>query len=214
MPVPETIRLVKRPINTVIDDNNRDGPLRYAVRERAGTKYVPGKNPQPRNGRVIGHIIADKFVPIIKKTANEPEILSYGTAALVKSVTHDLLCDLLNIYPAQDTYAIMTIATLRVIKPSIKANRISTHYKRTFVCIDYPGAALSPNTITPSATTRTRWKQTQTILPKTHRKSQRRSSYRNRRNTKTGHKHGKRPIRLLLQSTGEGIQRSIGAICV
>lgn len=148
MPVPENIRLVKRPINTIIDDNNRDGPLRYAVRERTDTKYTPGKNPQPHNGRVIGHIIENKFVPIIEKTTNKPEMLSYGAAALVKSVTHDLLSDLLNIYPAQDAYAIMAIATLRVIKPSITTNRISTHYKRTFVCIDYPGAALSQNTIT------------------------------------------------------------------
>jgi hypothetical protein len=70
--------------------------------ERAGTKYVPGKNPQPRNGRVIGHIIEDKFVPIVKKITNKPEMLSYGAAALVKSLTHDLLSDLLNIYPPQD----------------------------------------------------------------------------------------------------------------
>jgi hypothetical protein len=41
----------------------------------------------------------------------------------------------------------MTIATLRIIKPSITANRMSTHYKRTFVCVNYPGIALSPNTI-------------------------------------------------------------------
>lgn len=147
MPVPESIRQVKRPINTVVDDNRRDGSLRYAIRERAGTKYVPGKNPQPHNGRVIGHIIENKFVPIVKKIANEPEMLSYGASALVKSLTHDLLSDLLNIYPPQDAYAIMAIATLRVIKPSITANRMFTHYKRTFVCVDYPGAALSPNTI-------------------------------------------------------------------
>ncbi|MDR0459956.1 MAG: transposase, partial [Nitrososphaerota archaeon] len=41
----------------------------------------------------------------------------------------------------------MAIATLRVIKPSITANRMFTHYKHTFVCVDYPGVALSPNTI-------------------------------------------------------------------
>jgi len=41
----------------------------------------------------------------------------------------------------------MSIATLRVIKPSVTSNRISSHYRRTFVCRDYPGAALSPNSI-------------------------------------------------------------------
>lgn len=45
MAVPEEIRKVQRPINTVVDDNGRNSPLRYAVRERASTKYVPGGNP-------------------------------------------------------------------------------------------------------------------------------------------------------------------------
>jgi hypothetical protein len=148
MAVPESIRLVERPVNTIVDDNGREGPFRYAVRERAGTKYVAGGNPQPRNGRVIGHIIGFKFVPKIEKTAvSGPEMLSYGSAALVRSVMGDILSDLLAIYTAQDAYTIMSIATLRVIRPSITAERMSTHYKRTFGCIDYPGTALSPNTI-------------------------------------------------------------------
>jgi len=148
MAVPESIRLVERPVNTIVDDNGRDGPLRYAVRERASTRYVPGGNPRPSNGRVIGHIIGDKFVPKIEKTAiNGPEMLSYGASALVKSVTQDMLSDLLDIYPAQDAYTIMAIATLRVIRPSITAERMNTHYHRTFVCVDYPGVALSSNTI-------------------------------------------------------------------
>jgi hypothetical protein len=148
MAVPENIRMVERPVNTIVEDNGREGPLRYAVRERAGTKYVSGGNPQPRNGRVIGHIIESKFVPKVEKTADSgPEMLSYGSAALVRSVTQDMLSDLLAIYPAQDVYTIMSIATLRVIRPSITAGRMSTHYKRTFVCVYYPGIALSPNTI-------------------------------------------------------------------
>ena len=148
MAVPESIRMVQRPVNTIVDDNGRDGPLRYAVRERSGTKYVPGGNPCPRNGRVIGHIIGGKFIPKVEKTAaSGPEMLSYGSAALARSVTRDILSELLDIYPAQDAYAIMSIATLRVIKPSITAGRMSTHYKSSFVCEDYPGTALSPNTI-------------------------------------------------------------------
>ena len=148
MAVPESIRMVKRPVNTIVDDNGRDGPLRYAVRQRAGTRYVPGGNPRPSNGRVIGHIIGDEYVPKIQETAaGGPQMLSYGSAALVRSVTQDILSDLLGIYPAQDAYTIMSIATLRVIRPRITAGRMSTHYKRTFVCVDYPGTALSQNTI-------------------------------------------------------------------
>ncbi|NLM78329.1 MAG: hypothetical protein GX173_09625 [Ruminococcaceae bacterium] len=57
MAVPLNVRQVERPKNTIVDDSGRDGPNRYAVRERASIKYVAGGNPQPRNGRVIGHII-------------------------------------------------------------------------------------------------------------------------------------------------------------
>ncbi|MDR1166273.1 MAG: transposase, partial [Deltaproteobacteria bacterium] len=148
MTVPESIRRVERPVNTIVDDYGRDGPFRYAVRERAGTKYVPGGNPQPNNGRVIGHIIGFEFVPKVEKTAaSGPEMLSYGSAALVRSVTQDILSDLLAIYPANDVFKIMSIATLRVIRPSISARRMSAHYNRTFVCVDYPGTALSADTI-------------------------------------------------------------------
>lgn len=57
MAVPADIRAVKRPINTIVDDSGRDGPKRYAVRERSGAKYVQGDNPQPRNGKVVDHVI-------------------------------------------------------------------------------------------------------------------------------------------------------------
>jgi hypothetical protein len=74
-------------------------------------------------------------------------MLSYGSLALVKSITVDILADLLDVYPAQDAYAIMSIATLRVIRSSIACSRMSTHYNLTFIRVDYPGAALSPNSV-------------------------------------------------------------------
>ena len=148
MPVPADIRAVPRPVNTVVEDNGRDGPKRYAVRERKSTVYVQNGNPQPRNGKVIGHIIDYKYVPVpTKKLSTIPDMLSYGSSALVKSVTEDLKEDLLAVYDASDVYAMMSLATLRVIKPGIAANRVATHYRRTFVSVDYPGAALSENSI-------------------------------------------------------------------
>ena len=161
MAVPEHIRRVPRPVNTIVEDNGREGPNRYAVRARAGVKYVPGGNPQPRNGRTIGHIIDGVYVPIHKEEAREdapkkeetktadsgPDMLSWGASAFVRSVTRDMLGELLQVYPAKDAFTIMAIATLRVIKPSISARRLSTHYKRSFVCKDYPGLALSPNSV-------------------------------------------------------------------
>lgn len=148
MAVPADIRAVKRPVNTIVEDSGRDGPKRYAVRERSGAKYVQGGNPQPRNGKVIGHIIDHVYVPLENRMPpSEPDMLSYGSSAFVKSVTSDLFHDLLAVYPPGDAYSIMSMATLKVIKPSITAMRMATHYNRTFVCIHYPGAALSKNTI-------------------------------------------------------------------
>ncbi len=149
MAVPVDIRAVPRPKNTIVDDSGREGPKRYAVRERSSTKYIAGGNPQPRNGKVIGHIINHEYVPIetVAKTSFTPDMLSYGSSALVRSVTRDIEKDLLAVYDPSDVFAIMSVATLRVIKPSVTANRMSTHYNRCFVCKDYPGAAISKNSV-------------------------------------------------------------------
>ncbi len=148
MAVPAEIRAVPRPVNTIVDDSGTNSPKRYAVRQRASSKYIPGGNPQPKNGKVIGHIIDYKYVPLTDSTASDgPDMLSYGVSALVKSVSADLLSDFLNIYPTNEAYSIMSIATLRVIRPKITLGRMATHYRRTFVCKDYPGAAMSKNTL-------------------------------------------------------------------
>ena len=150
MAVPAEIRAVPRPKNTIVDDSGREGPKRYAVRERSYTKYVAGGNPRPHNGKVVGHIIDMKYVPTGEAPAKEaaaPDMLSYGASALVKSVTQDLKEDLLAVYDPSDAFAMMSLATLKVIKPAITASRMKTHYMRTFVCKDYPGAALSQNSV-------------------------------------------------------------------
>jgi len=148
MSVPAEIRAVPRPVNTIVDDSGSAGPKRYSVRERSSSKYIPGGNPQPRNGKVIGHIIDNQFVPLQKTTAaSGPDMLSYGTSALAKSVSGDLFADLLKVYPVNEVYSIMAMATLKVIRPQTTLGRMSTHYNRTFVCKDYPHAAMSENTL-------------------------------------------------------------------
>ena len=112
MAIPEYIRKVPRPVNTVVVDNGKDGPNRYAVRERAGTKYIRDGNPQPKNGKVIGHIFDGAYIPLNGKTAaSGPDMLSYGAAAFAKSVSADILADLLDVYPAKDACTVMAIAT-------------------------------------------------------------------------------------------------------
>ena len=105
MAVPDHIRKVPRPVNTIVEDNGREGPNRFAVRERISTRYVPGGNPQPRNGKVIGHIRDGKYVPKQEPVASSvPDMLSYGASAFVRSVTGDILDDLLAVYAIKDAY--------------------------------------------------------------------------------------------------------------
>lgn len=146
MAVPENIRKAWRPTNTIIIDNKTGN--NYAVRERLGVKYVPNGFPQPINGKVIGHMVNGKFVGINDKTADKgPDMLSYGSSALIKSVSDDIYEDLLKTYPNNDAASIMAIASLKVIYPSTSNSRISTHYKLSYISKYYPNAAVSINSI-------------------------------------------------------------------
>lgn len=103
MKVPAAIRAVSRPKNTVVENNGRPGPNQYTVRERAGITYVPGGNPKPRNGKVIGHIIDHRYVPLHDvQEFSKPDMLSYGSSAFVRSVSQDLLEDLLTVFRPED----------------------------------------------------------------------------------------------------------------
>lgn len=148
MGVPENIRSVQRPTNTVVVDTGSDSVLRYAVRERKGTVYVAGGNPQPRNGKTIGHIIEFRYVPVKSATAYDgPTQLCYGGAAFVKSVSDDLYSDLLDVYPAGDACTIMAMASLRVCDHGVKCSRLASAYQASYVSVYYPGASLSKNAV-------------------------------------------------------------------
>ena len=148
MSIPEEIRKVKRPVNTVVIDNGTKTPFRYAVRARKGVRYVPGKCAQPIMGEVIGHIIDGVFVPKVAKTAVcGPQELSYAGAALIRDLSKDLKTDLLKCFPADDAFAIMAIAGLRVLYPRISCRRYSTHYLRSFISVFFPGISISANSV-------------------------------------------------------------------
>ena len=148
MSVPEAIRKVPRPVNTVVQESRCDGPRKYPVRARKYVKYVPGGNPQPVNGEVVGYIIDYKFVPLQSPiSADGPQMLSYGGAALAHSVCGDLVTDLLAVYPPNDAYSIISIALMKVLRPHVSASRMGSAYRNSFVSVYYPGAALSKNSV-------------------------------------------------------------------
>lgn len=148
MSVPEEIRKVERPKNTVVIDTGNATVYRYAVRERRGVTYVSGGNPQPMNGKIIGHIIEGKYVSLEEKAATKgPDALSYGSSKLIKDLSEDVVNDLLNVYELSDALRIFVIAAIRIIKPGIVAGRIANRYSRTFFSHWYPNLALSENTV-------------------------------------------------------------------
>lgn len=147
MAVPEEIRKVPRPRNTVVCLNG-NGINKYVVRQRAGAICIPGRNPMPLNGLVVGHIIDMKFVPVVRGTAEHgPDMLSFGAAAFAESVSEDLLDDLLEVYSPSEAYTIMAIASLRATKPHICNGRLKSRYKTTFISVYYHDASMSANTI-------------------------------------------------------------------
>ena len=116
-------------MNTIVKDRGKDGPFRYAVRERNGVRYVKGGNPMPRNGHVIGHIFDGRFVPVKEKTAHKcADSLSYGSSRLIRDLSSDILSDLLSVYRADDAERILVIAALRIIKPEIRLMKMAGRY--------------------------------------------------------------------------------------
>ena len=69
MAIPEAIRNVERPVNSVVVDHGGCGPLRYAVIERVGCRHVNGRN-MPVDGRTIGHIVEGVFIAIRDEVAS------------------------------------------------------------------------------------------------------------------------------------------------
>jgi len=149
MGVPEEIRKVRRPANTVVVENKCDGPKHYGVRARAGVKYVPGGNPQPINGAIIGYIFEGRFVPVSDEPATSgPDSRSYGAAAFARRESTDFMEDLLGIMDIDYAMRAYVAALLKVIKPGIKAKRMTTEYNRTFVGHWFPGINVSRNAMT------------------------------------------------------------------
>ncbi len=148
MSVPESIRRVPRPRNTVVIDSGHDGALRYAVRARAGVKYNSDGKSLPVNGKVIGHIYNNTFVSceeITSTASSGPEDLSYGAAAFVESVSEDLFKDLCTVFPLQDACDLMATAMVRATDPGTKCRRIASEYGRNYIRRFHPDCYLSAN---------------------------------------------------------------------
>jgi hypothetical protein len=148
MGVPEEIRKVKRPCNSVVVDSGSKFIYRYAVIKRIGCKVVNGMN-QPVSGGTIGHIVDGKFVELDKYKVQDRRIeyKDFADVKLIHNLSSSLLDEALEVYEARDAFTIYTIAILKVIYPGIPFDRIASKYNLNWISELFPGLALSKNTL-------------------------------------------------------------------
>jgi hypothetical protein len=146
MAIPEEIRNVARPKNTIVVKRG-NGPLQYAVVERVGCKRV-GESNIPVNGYTVGHIIDGSFVAISDQVARrKTELKDYADVVLIDSVSRSLLDELYAVYAASDALKIYGMALLRVCYPGVLCSRLSHYYESSWVSILFPSLPLGRDTV-------------------------------------------------------------------
>ena len=156
MAVPEEIRRVERPTNTVVVDRGGNGPKRYAVVERVGCRRVNGKN-RPVDGRTVGHIICGRYVPKGPKADDGnprdpvegivPEVRGWACPKLVWQEAEGLFDELVAVFDGGDAVNALAIACMRVIHKGIRDGELAEAYERDGLVDLLPGAQLSKNKV-------------------------------------------------------------------
>lgn len=150
MAVPEEIRKVPRPVNTVVEARtNKDGDVKYIVRERSGSKYENGRS-MPVNGGIVGYIVDGRFVARAEPEPIEPDEIDMQTWAverLALDVSRDVLDDLLEVYSTKEAEMLYAMAVLRVRHPSVKDSRIRRDYSESMLSETFPSLPMSKNSV-------------------------------------------------------------------
>lgn len=155
MAVPDEVRKVERPKNTVVISYGKNND-RYAVKIRIGCVRVEGKkNPQPKTGQTIGHIIRSptgkwKYVPqdgITRIAEDEIDRKDWGDVWMCIMVSEDILDDLNRCYSPNQAMQLYCIAILRACRPGIRDSKLREKYLESFLSEIMPGIALSKNTV-------------------------------------------------------------------
>ena len=145
MGVPQDIRAVPRPKNTVVIDTGGKGSLRYCVRAR--TKAVrTAKGFQPRNGKVIGHIVDGAFVPVSSRMKAK-ERRTLGCALLVADLDADLRARLAAHLGDKDADLVLALASLGLLHPDLGEDLRAAQYKASLASLVFPGLDLSEKSI-------------------------------------------------------------------
>lgn len=148
MAVPEEIRKIERPTNTIIVPYGKDKD-RYAVKIRVGCRSVNGRK-IPIDGPIIGHIIDGKFVPktdIPGIRFSETDYKRWADVQLFMNNSTDILEGLRGVYNNEDALKIYSMALLRALDADINDYELSCEYKGSWLSETFPGVALSKNTV-------------------------------------------------------------------
>ena len=151
MAVPEEIRKIKRPKNTIVVAYGKNRDL-YAVRKRVGCRRE-GRRNIPKTGPTIGHIRDGRYIPTEEDPAFAPkapppvELRDWANAALCDRLFADVLDDLKAVYPPDMALKIWSVAVLRVCSPGANDYELKEMYDASLLSELRPGAALSRNTV-------------------------------------------------------------------
>lgn len=147
MPIPEAIRRVERPKNTIVRENKNGGKYRYMVIERIGCERKNGKN-IPINGKTIGHIIDGVYVEGRRKISERRITLKdWGEYELFHKKGISVLEELKDVYDAKDAERMYAIALLRVVRPDIPDYMLIDTYERSWLSSLMPDISLDKNTV-------------------------------------------------------------------
>jgi hypothetical protein len=146
MAIPEEVRNVERPVNTIVVASG-NGPLRYAVIERIGCRRTNGRN-VPVNGRTVGHIVGGKYVEGRAKVArNVVEIKDFANVSFLDGISGSLLGELYKVYDPADAARIYVMALLKVCYPGLPYCRMQDRYEQSWASELYPGTPLGRNSV-------------------------------------------------------------------
>ena len=151
--VPDDIRAVPRPKNTVVIDSGSNGLRRYAVRSRNGYVYNETSGRKvPVNGKVIGYIFNGAFH--LSQSINGPvnsfdrtSLVGYGAVRLIAEEGQRVEAALSKVYEPEDVQTIMAAAALRILRPRLPLNRYRSLYLSSWVSRFWPYASVSGNAI-------------------------------------------------------------------
>lgn len=146
--VPEYIRQIERPKNTIVQATKHDNI--FLVIERIGCRYDKGRR-LPVNGSVIGHIIDGRYVSKDKTrkrlSLRSEHLLKYGNIAFADNVGRELYTSLNDIFEQSDANKMYVIALIRTGFGDVKDYQVSDKYNKSWAKILYPNLPLSKNVI-------------------------------------------------------------------